>query len=296
MQSLPHTAEKHFLDFLERHALCGNPILESESQLIYWTSTANISVNEFYRQVKDDDLWRFPAAGFLVNLLHRNLEHAEAAIVAFTTGSGASSEGLSRVATELAVSILYILDSNPQGRLIAFFRHYLDGENKRLEKWAQAAQDFPEHGCREHLQAIEERRKHCLTIGGTLNRLQSEFASADSAFAEEPWPNVAARFKALDDVAGYRTLYARMSSQVHSDAEETIRYFIGKVSDDEKLMERMAVDTFWFSKLMLYLAIEYFLKASAKFCEVYGLHQETVLLEKGLAAIAAELELISRHV
>jgi hypothetical protein len=43
----------------------------------------------------------------------------------------------------------------------------------------------------------------------------------------ESWPaSIEHRFKALNDALGYRTFYARMSAEVHGDAEETLRYFV----------------------------------------------------------------------
>jgi hypothetical protein len=59
----------------------------------------------------------------------------------------------------------------------------------------------------------------------------------------ESWPSsIESRFRALNDAIGYRTFYARMSAEVHWDAEETLRHFVGKLQDPE-IFETMALET-----------------------------------------------------
>lgn len=112
----------------------------------------------------------------------------------------------------------------------------------------------------------------------------------------ESWPNVAARFEAIGDAVGYRTVYSRMSSLVHSDAEETIRYFMGRICDDDNLLEQMSLETIWFCKFMLYFAVEYFLRASSAYARCYGMKKELLALDRGPGAIGQELSVIAKNV
>lgn len=60
-------------------------------------------------------------------------------------------------------------------------------------------------------------------------------------------------------------------------------------------MGRMAVETIWFSRLMLYLAVNHFLKASAAYCKSYGMDEEFALLNRGRFVIGEELEILTNN-
>ncbi len=190
-----------------------------------------------------------------------------------------------------------MLVGQPESRLFAFFESYVEGENKRLRKWLQSVQTLSDPEKAEHVCAIEHRRTGVAAISDVLGKLRNDLASANVPLTAEVWPNVATRFEAIGDAQGYRTLYSRMSSQVHSDAEETIRYFIGRISNDEKLRERMAVETIWFSRFMLYFAVRYFLRATSAYSKCYGMDQEFMfLIDHGQLVISEELDIIARNV
>ena len=48
-----------------------------------------------------------------------------------------------------------------------------------------------------------------------------------------------------------------MSSEAHGDAEETIRYFVGRLQSQE-VFEAMALETVWNSRLFLYYGVAVF--------------------------------------
>jgi hypothetical protein len=76
---------------------------------------AGILVNQGYIQL-DNDALAGPAVGLLLNLLHRNVEHAGAAIVTFVSGCGSSAEVVARATVESSVNILYILAGHSRQR------------------------------------------------------------------------------------------------------------------------------------------------------------------------------------
>lgn len=281
--------------FLNRHNLVGSPEIEAESKAIHWTSSANLLVNQGYARLTDHDFTKSPAVGFILQMLHRAFEHTNAAIVAFTTGSLASSEGISRMALESSVSILYILAGKPESRLLAYFAHYKEAEDKRLRNWEDDIQKLTESEKQEHLQAITLRKTGVEAIGRFLTKIKDELQQAGIPLVVEHWPNAFTRFDKLGIAPAYRTVYSRMSGQVHTDAEETIRYIIGSVSGNQRLMERMAVETIWFSRLMLYLGVNHFLKASATYCETYGMDEEFAFLKRGRLVIGEELEMLTKN-
>ncbi len=103
-------------DFAERHGLTVTDTLFRESIAIESGVIANASINRGYSAL-DRAALSDPAIGILLNLLHRNLENVEAAIVAFVTGSGAAAEVIARASTELSINILYILAGDRTPRL-----------------------------------------------------------------------------------------------------------------------------------------------------------------------------------
>jgi hypothetical protein len=107
---------------------------------------------------------------------------------------------------------------------------------------------------------------------------------------------LAQRFKAIGDSISYRTFYARMSSEVHGDAEETLRYFIGKVVDNGSFLEAMALESVWTSRLYVYFAVSMLLRAFQAYTRSYSFPAMEARLKKELAEVEHELIEISAHI
>ena len=286
----------HFADFLQRHSLRSNSFMEAEIKAIHWTAAANVLVNQGYATLTGGEFSSQPAVGLLLNLLHRAFEHLDAALVAFVTGSAAASEGISRVTVELSVSILYILGGQRESRLLAFLEDYVNVEQKRIRNWSNGVQSLSEPEREEHIREIDRRGSGIVAMSDVLARLRIDVASAGVGLVKESWPNVAGRFAAIGDVVTYRTVYARMSSGVHSDAEETIRYFIGRICEDPDVLESMGLETIWFSKFLLYFAVNYFLRANSAYATCYGMSEAALQLNRGLVVIDEELRVIAENI
>jgi hypothetical protein len=128
-----------------------------------------------------------------------------------------------------------------------------------------------------------------------VNRFRAEFRPC-TGVAPEAWPNIADRFRDIGEESGYRTVYARLCSQSHGDAEETLRYFIGVSSGNQKLIEKMSIETTEFSRLMVFLAASFFLSAVGKYAVTFEMTDLAVLLlvaqqdlDRAMKAIALEL-------
>ena len=284
----------HLGAFVRRHNLRASPAVDAENSAIYWLSEANILVNQGYGRCTDGTFEAEPAIGLLLNLLHRAFEHMDAALVAFCTNSGASSEALARVATELSVSVRYILLGQRESRLLAFLQQYANEEDRRLRNWTEAANELQEQLEKEqHLAAIAHRGSGIKVIHEIVSMLRHEFGQRVT-LVDERWPSVYSRFEAVGDAPGYRTVYSRMSSQIHSDAEETIRHLMAKTSNDEKLMETMGYETIMFSRFMLFFALKYFLEASAQYAKTYAMADIFENLNRGQREIGRELQVIAQ--
>jgi hypothetical protein len=270
--------------------------MEAEIKPIHWTAAANVLVNQGYATLAEPEFSREPALGLLLNLLHRAFEHLDAALVAFVTGSAAASEGISRVTVELSVSILYILGGQRESRLLAFLEDYVNVEQKRIRNWSNAVQSLSEPEREEHIREIDRRHSGIVAMSDVLAQLRTGIASAGVTLVKESWPTVAGRFEAIGEVVAYRTVYARMSGGVHSDAEETIRYFIGRISDDPDVLECISIETIWFSKFLLYLAVKYFLRAHSAYATCYGMNEAVSQLNRGHVVIDEDLRVIAENI
>ena len=65
---------------------------------------------------------------------------------------------------------------------------------------------------------------------------------ANVQLVHEAWPTVEQQFSEIGETSDYRTFYARISSQIHSYAEETLRHLLHQISDDTTLRDRMVWD------------------------------------------------------
>jgi hypothetical protein len=85
-----------------------------------------------------------------------------------------------------------------------------------------------------------------------------------------------------------------MSSEAHGDAEETIRYFVGRLQSQE-VFEAMALETVWNSRLFLYYGVASFLDASLLYSRRYGLAKPGADIARLRADVEQELGEIAKH-
>jgi Family of unknown function (DUF5677) len=275
-------------EFAQRHHLRFTDLVSREKIAIQSTSVANILVNQGYTHLDTGGI-ADPAVGLLLNMLHRNCEHVDAAIVAFVSGCGSSAEVIARAAVEASVNILYILGGERVSRLLAYFNHYLEGVHQQVGKWRAQVNDLSPDESEIHHIAIAQK----LAANTILRRVIDALGVA----SDERWPtSINERFKLIGDSLGYRTFYARMSSETHADAEETLRYFVGRLQDNEALLNAMALETVWTTRFYIYYAVSYFLQASLAYARSYSLQAADGPLEKELANVRRELLEIGAHV
>jgi Family of unknown function (DUF5677) len=275
-------------DFAERHHLQVTDIVEYERLPIRASSAANILVNAGYERLTDDAL-SDPAVGLLLNMLHRDVELVEAAIVAFVTGCGSAAEVVSRASIESSTNIAFIAAGEPKDRIHAYFEHYFDGVDRQVKTWNEQISALSGAAADLHRKGTERRQ----STNDTLRNIIRDSMSP----AKSRWPkSIEQRFKELGDPLGYRTIYARMSSEVHADAEETLRYLLGKLHGPQ-MLEAMALETVWTQRLYVHYALSWFLKASIIYATRYGIMDVANLLQKGfLDDVEKELSKIALHI
>ncbi len=264
--------------------------------VINWTISADILVTHAFERLDESYFLREPSIGFLLNMLARNFEHVEAAITAFVTGYGTSSEVVSRAAFESSVNILYILAGDKNARLRAYFEHYLVGVDRQIDSWLASASNLPSAEVAAHEQAAQQRRKANEILRELIGEAMNEMVCPEANLGNEAWPKtILQRFENVGLELNYRTIYARMSSETHNDAEETLRYFYGMLHGNE-VLEAMALETVNMSRFFVYWSAHFFIKASIAFAMSYCLDGITPRLKAGLVEIETELTDISTRI
>ena len=282
------SAQALLQNFAERHRLKLTEVIRREEIAVRATSIANIVINDAYANL-DDAALADPAIGLLLNMLHRNVEHAEAAIVAFVSGCGASAEVVARAAVESSVNLLYIFAGEGLQRLKAYFEHYLSDVDRQVKNWEAEIGKLPMAEATIHREGIKRRR--------AANEALRRHIRALIGDPQERWPaKMEARFENIGEALSYRTFYARMSSEIHADAEETLRYLVGRLQNDETLLEKMALETVWTTRFYIHFAVLLFLKSSIAYAECYSLEPALHSLRRQLGEIETELIQISSHI
>jgi hypothetical protein len=167
------------------------------------------------------------------------------------------------------------------------FRPLPLGGDRQVKTWSANIDGLDPHGKDMHLRGIKQRKEANEVLRTVVNSIGA---------GSERWPRtIEQRFKELGDPLAYRTFYARMSSEVHGDAEEMLRYFIGRLSRPE-LFDRMALETVWTSRLYVHYAVFWFLRASITYSLRYRMTDAAECLRKEYLAVDTEIAEIAKHI
>lgn len=276
-------------DFSERHLLELTDLVRREQIAIRATSIANIIIKQDYSKLDNNEL-SDSAIGLLLQMLDRNFEHAEASIVAFVTGCGSSAEVITRASVESSVNIIYILSGERADRLKSYFEHYFSQVDSQTDKWETESMKLQPHETALQKVGIEKRRAANETVRTLMRSILGEAKGTR-------WPkSVLQRFSEIEDALSYRTIYARMSSETHSDAEETVRYFLGKVHNDPTILEKMALETIEMTRFYIYYAVSMFLNACLAYAKIYSLETSSAYIQKEIDKVQSELSDISLRI
>lgn len=282
-----------FLDrFSRQHSVLLDALPEAERHGIYHTLRCQDVLDADLATLSADVLSSDAVIGVVRQLLARCAEHVEGALAAFATSSGASAELISRVAIESAVTIRFIL-RDPHPRLAAYLRHYVDDVDKQVRHWRKVAGSLPGDTQLVHEAACDQREASNRAMRSFVDRLEQELLGSRPP---EKWPaQVSERFRELDDEVTYRTVYARLCSETHFDAEETLRYGLGQLGGDE-LLERMALETIGFTRLMVSIAVSYYLHAAIDYASRYNMRAAVRECQAGLDVMRRISEVLSEHI
>jgi hypothetical protein len=224
-----------------------------------------------------------PTFGILVHLTERAYEQLGGAFVCFASKSAAASEVAARVALETSMTVRFISGGDRASRTLAWIRHYVEHDAKQIREWAKVTEALPPGEKRVHESSIAARRRVHETRRRILEQLEAEFASVRPVDLTTEWPTIAGRFAAIGEALAYRTAYARLSSQTHADAEDSINYMVARVTG-EQMVRQMSEETIAFSEYLVYFAVHFYVLALRDVCVALDLAPPSeVVLTDGLA-------------
>ena len=274
-------------EFAERHHMRAGEHLAREVLPIRAVSLANILITVGYTSLGEDML-ADPAVGLLLNMLHRNFSLADGAILAFATECAQMAEVAARASVESSVNIAYIVLGEPVDRMRAYFEHYFATVDKEVSTWSASISTLSGAEAEAHRKAVARRKESNAALRAAIERSGKP--------ATKRWPrSIEDRFKELGHPLAYRTMYSRMSSEAHGDAEETLRYLFGKLGTEEQF-NAMALETVWTTRMYVHYAVSWFVRASILYAIRYGLAEAAERLKPEFEVVEAELTEIAKHI
>jgi hypothetical protein len=228
---------------------------------------ANQIATAYLGEVEPED----GSAGFrihsLLNLLGRIFEHAQAMLVAVSTGSPASAEALARIVVEGSMNVMYLTTLGDSGTLIRFFQSWLSEHDRKLTKWKQKIQGEAYAGRVSAM--IEERRGVVVGLESYLKLVETQ-CSIDTASLSAEWPKTLfKRFEALGRETDYYESYHRLSGASHITGEDTLSWLVAlNVPIDQR--HKMGLEAWAYSIMMTRIACRFFVEATASCAIAYG--------------------------
>jgi len=229
-------------------------------------------------------------------MLERTFEYVEGAVSAYVTGSTAASEVISRTAIESAINLLFILvDKRDGSHFTQYLSHYFSNEEKEIDRWLNLADSLTENAKKIHQSKAIQKRKALVYLKNFMDKALLELGLPSTDRVTKKWPNIAERFKFLNLELDYRTTYAALCSQTHNDAEDLLNYFIFVSLGNQNLLDRVALETVNFSRLMMYIGVKDYILAASGYAIRFGLNNALQGLHQGSKAISEELEKIANE-
>ena len=283
-------------EFIRRHDILTTQMVRHELNAIYWTTRTKLEIdNDLNNHIEEldhlDPLW-----GLLRSMLDRTFDYVEGSIVAYVTGSTASSEIISRTAIESAINLLFILVDDRRGnRLTQYLAYYFENEQREIDKWVKATSNLTGEAQKAHQLATTEKRERISKLQEITDSSLLQVSLPTTKTLVTKWPNISERFNLLGREVDYRTIYAALCSQTHSDAEDLLNYFFATASGNQQLIDKAAVNTVNFSHFMLYYAVEYYVMVAGSYAIRFELTKALEALNSRQRVISQTLEEIAKE-
>jgi len=265
-------------DFIERHRIEDSSQVHDDASAIHWMTQAWCAYVSDHNNASEEFHETEYSHGLVKTMLKRAYDHVEASIVALVTDSTASAEVLSRAVVEASMNVRYVIRGEPFSRLGTYFWNFIREDAKAIQNWEKELIGLSKVEA-DAIQPMIDRRWE-------RNRGSKMFVADlfGHCSTDEKWPNIAEKFKAVEESMTYRTVYSRMCAQVHNDAEDLLSDFV-VATQNPKRLQQMRQETIAFGRLMVYCGIEVFLRALLDCAKVYRFSKAQDIIDDSLCAI-----------
>lgn len=277
--------------FARDHAFNLRALPAEERDAIRCVVECHSAVNEGYTRLPDAVFEQDGAVGLLWQLYERCTEQVKGALVAMATACPASSEALSRVSLEATVTIRYILGER-NSRMASYLMDHVVQAERQERQWRKASEQLKGEEKSVYLAACDYRMQGIAVMKSFVDMLTAQLVPSSSV---PSWPNIGSRFEAIGDSLAYRTFYARLCTATHFDAEDTLRYAIGKAAGPE-MFERVAVETVMFSRFLLAEAVRAYAETGKAYATSYSMEGAIETCKSAESLVRFHSLNLSRHV
>ena len=272
---MPDSAAETYTEFLAGHGLTRSEWTDSERSLINAVGSVRAAYFECFSRGVDHNP-EDPSLGILLNLLERAYEHFLAAEVCWCTGRPASTEVIVRSIIEISMKLRYICAGNSRKRIAAFFQSFVADCEKKTSQWESSIGALSPSDQQVHRSEILERKEY--------NAGLRKFAHVLDANGEV-WPkDIRAMFVEMREETLYRTVYWRLSSQTHGDAEDTLTYFGVKSFLPPESFDKHCQEVVMFSHFLLSIGARELAIAAKSYAALTG-HSQSLRELKRLSGL-----------
>jgi hypothetical protein len=287
-------------DFYREHNIVPTSGIAVDYAAVYLVSTSRRQLDEFlFRAIESGTI--APGAAWVVLrwMTHRVFDHAEAGFLAIANGSVPSAEVISRALLEAALNLMYATNEDTDARIFDYLMAYVSQERREVQRWESLAKTMDSFEAGGHLSEISKKQAAINYSEEAANRYAQD---AGVTRGPAPWPKLSERFSSLGDDVGYRVLYAAMCSQTHNDAEDLLNFVALATSAQPPELttafeQRIARESLYFARFLLYRGTEYLFKAVFGFAKCYRLGDLMATAdgnEQEMRRLAYELALADR--
>ena len=221
-----------------------------------------------------------PSYGFSWQLLERCAEHVDGALCCVATGCLAGAEALARTAIEAAVTCRYVYAKDAPLRLASYFQDFILTNEKQCDGWEKSVIPIRDSEKQAQLVGIRKRRQMLNALKPLIDAFAAEALRFCQATAIPRWPSrIELRFEQVGELPFYKSTYARLSGQVHPDAENVIAYFLTTACPHPDAVHKAGLEVGSFTLLYVFIAVEHYIKAQIAFSRAYRLTDALPKLE-----------------
>lgn len=205
------------------------------------------------------------------HLTDRVNKYLISALSCILTNNSESSDIISRTAIESCIRIRYLISIDPESSILQWLKNDVRRKQGDIEKWENYIDEriegkFDSDVLEVHRNSLEKRKNHNEFKKKIVDDLKEEALLYLNISDNINIPRkIFKMFEFLDEELLYHNVYARLSSESHTTAEDTIDYILHTSSSNENTKDLWENELLASRKLMAYISIREFIKMTADF-------------------------------